>query len=245
MALVALSEPHGRSLLWHTGAGGLGLYVARGASRHTAVLHADWGTALHRSLVIAVLGEVGGQEALHETLVTTVLLPGQRRSNLHTLCTRMSSTVATAVPAVCQRADVHPEPSLLLPLRAPLRWRHRLGRHVTPTGHLNLKTTELVSSPTHGLEGRTLRDPLNISGPRVIRRQAVLWVVCNVGLPSRRIQVTAEFRLLLGAAVARLKVKTHALLLFTAGGALTNERLRGVTGNAMAFLARRSAGELG
>lgn len=86
MALVCLSQPHPWSLLClrPARAGHLGLDVSGGASRHTAVLHTNWWTALH-TLVVVLLGQMGRKQTLHKRLVTSVLLSGECCSNLDCL----------------------------------------------------------------------------------------------------------------------------------------------------------------
>lgn len=123
VALVALGYSHGGGLLalGNAGAGRFSLDVCR--ARDTAVLHADRRAALH-SLVVALLGEVRGQQALHEALVAALLLTVQSNSNLNSLRGRMSRAVASTVPSIRRRADAHPKAALLLPLRTPLRRRH-------------------------------------------------------------------------------------------------------------------------
>lgn len=70
--------------------------------------------------MVALLREVGREEALHETLVAAFLVPRQRRANLYSLRAGMGSTVAATISYVCSGTNTHPKASLLLPLRAPL-----------------------------------------------------------------------------------------------------------------------------
>lgn len=156
----------------------------------------------------------------------------------------MSVAVASTVPTVCRRADAHSEASLLPTLRPPLGRRYSLGGHVVPTRHLRLKTAELRSCCSHGLEGGALGHALDISGHGVLRRQMVLLSVANVCLPPRRVQVAAKVWLFLRGSPPGLQVETHALLLLAAGGTFADECLCRVVGNTVTLLTGRSTGEL-
>lgn len=65
----------------------------------------------------------------------------------------MSSTVTPPGSSIAWRPKAHPEPPLLLSLWTSLGRRYRLGGHVPTTGHLDLKSSKLMtSSSTQGFE---------------------------------------------------------------------------------------------